>query len=83
MGKLEFVKCCVDVNFQEDDGSTPIHLAAEHGHLEVSRMLLDHNAEVDAMHEHGYAPLLKGSASGNLDIVQLLLDNNANAHVQE
>jgi ankyrin repeat protein len=37
-----------NVNFQDDEKSTPLHCAAVNGHLDVAKLLLDNGAEVNA-----------------------------------
>jgi hypothetical protein len=46
-----------DVNSQEKDGWTPLHLAGDN--LEACRMLLEHNAEVDSRDNEGLTPFLR------------------------
>jgi ankyrin repeat protein len=69
----------VDVN-RERDGWTPLHVAVAYGQLEVSRVLLEHNAAVDAWNGDGITPLLYMSKNGNLDLVRLLLNHHADVH---
>ncbi|KAH9012827.1 ankyrin repeat-containing domain protein [Lactarius deliciosus] len=44
---------------------TPLHYAAYYGHLEVVRLLLEHNAEVNSQDDNGYTPLFCASQQGN------------------
>ncbi len=50
-GRLDMVKllldCGANVNLQDDDGSTALMVAAEHGHVDITRLLLSH-ADCDA-----------------------------------
>lgn len=36
-----------DLNARDDIGYTPMHLCAEHGYLDMMRVLLRHNAKVN------------------------------------
>lgn len=46
-GKKEVVKILLDVgaeiNLQDKDGSTALMCAAEHGHLDIAKILLSHS----------------------------------------
>ncbi len=65
---------------RDNDGRTPLHLAASRGHRDVATMLLDAGAEVDALDAKKFTPL--GSAMSELreateDVALLLLDRGA------
>ncbi len=51
------------------------------GHLDVVRLLLDHNADFNACQRNQRTALDLASANGYLDIVRLLLQRGANANV--
>jgi len=51
-------------------------LASEFGRIDVVRLLLDHNADVDARDNDGDTPLLCAAVCGQLKVVQILLDRN-------
>ncbi|KAH9020676.1 hypothetical protein EDB85DRAFT_514753 [Lactarius pseudohatsudake] len=72
-----------DPNSQLDDHSTPIHAAADFGHLEVVRLLLDRGANAEAKTKDGLTPLHLASSDGNTELVRLLLDHGTNAHVED
>jgi ankyrin repeat protein len=71
----------VRVGDNTDSGYTPLHFVASHGSLEVARILLERNAEVNSRNNHGSTPLLLASDRGNPDVARLLLDYNADVHV--
>jgi ankyrin repeat protein len=61
-GQLDVVKLLTrrgaDVNRQDGEFATPLHLAAEGGYVEVARFLLEHGADVNAKDGgHGPTPL--------------------------
>jgi ankyrin repeat protein len=40
----------VDVNVQDDEGWRPLHAAAQEGHVDAVRVLVEFRAEVEASH---------------------------------
>lgn len=58
-------------------GWTPLHYAASKGHVDTARLLLKHEAMVNAPSPDGTTPLMMAALSGNRDMVQLLLDSGA------
>ncbi|KAH9055858.1 ankyrin repeat-containing domain protein [Lactarius deliciosus] len=73
--------CGADANPQDKLGQAPLHFAVLRVHLEVARILLEHNAEVNARTGDGHTSLMMASISGS-DAVRFLLDHNADAHVR-
>jgi len=57
---------------------TILHFAATNNWLNVTKYLLDHNADVNAKGMDGATPLMWAAGYGNFDIVKCLLDNGAN-----
>ncbi|RHY81582.1 hypothetical protein DYB35_005321 [Aphanomyces astaci] len=55
------------------NGQTPLYQAAQHGKVEVVRVLLDHNAAVGAVSNNGWTALHDACANGHLDVVQVLV----------
>ena len=51
--------------------------ASRHGHLEVSRVLVDHGANVDARQRTHWTPMHLSARNGHLGIVELLLKRSA------
>jgi hypothetical protein len=60
-----------DVNIQEEDGETALHLAAFYGHSEVAQVLLDNGADPDIVNEEGATPFDLASDRHH-EIAQLL-----------
>jgi ankyrin repeat protein len=70
---------------RDGDGDTILHCAAVAGRLEVARLLLELNAEVNSRNNEGSTPLHRASAGyeeGNPDVVRLLLDHGANSQAR-
>jgi hypothetical protein len=71
------------VNVKDDGyGWTPLHWAAYNGHIEISRLLLQNGAEVNARSSNGYTPLHWAASNGHVDILHLLVENGANLEAQ-
>ncbi|KAL8731796.1 MAG: hypothetical protein Q9181_004186 [Wetmoreana brouardii] len=73
----------VDLDYQDDQGETALHLAARLGHVECAKALLDgseiQKANVDlAESVFGWTPLFIACVEGHLSIVELLIDAGAN-----
>ena len=60
-------------------GLRPLHIAAQHGQLEIVEALLDHGADVEALiNQSGQRPLHVATEKGQLEIVKAFLDQGAN-----
>ena len=79
---------CFDYNLDGlEEKISPLHAAAEYGHTEIVKILLEHGANVNAVlleeviHN---TPLHKAAQYGHLEIMKLLLENGAdiNANIE-
>jgi ankyrin repeat protein len=61
----------------DDEGSSPLHMAAGAGHLESVKFLLDQGAQVDPRDEDGETPLFLAAPYGHGEVAALLLDKGA------
>ena len=68
-----------DVNGQDTNGKTPLHLARTNV---VAECLLAHGAEVNAPNHCGYTPLHSAVRTGRADVVQVLLDHGADVNAR-
>ena len=72
----------VDVNFQDQQGETALHVAARYGHEECTRILLSaaDPFEIDielAERTYGWTPLFIACVDGHMPIVELLAQKGA------
>ena len=66
-----------DVNALKDGHSTPLHVAARYGRVEVVRVLLEHGANVGAKGGDGETAFKVASVYGNNEIMKLLSEHRA------
>ncbi|KAJ5690318.1 hypothetical protein N7462_004710 [Penicillium macrosclerotiorum] len=72
------VEAGVDINYQDEQGETALHVAARFGHDECARILLDGTEDQKAnpdLAEHTYAwtPLFIACVDGSLSVARLLV----------
>jgi ankyrin repeat protein len=58
--------------------TTPLHLAASLGQLEILMLLLKHGARVNAVNSRRQTPLMLACKNGRAACIGPLLDNDAN-----
>ncbi len=71
----------VDVNAQEEDGTTSLAWAANHSNLEIAELLLNKGANPDLTNAMGIGPLSLAIANGSTAMVKLLLSKGANPNI--
>jgi uncharacterized protein len=61
----------------------PLHSSVAGQHLEVSRILLEHGADVNAKQADDFSPLHEAVQNGQVEMVQLLLLHGADRYAQK
>ncbi len=61
----------------DDDGDTPLHLAALQGFVQVAEILIDARANLEATEDNGFTPLHNGAYNGHVNVIRVLLDAGA------
>jgi ankyrin repeat protein len=71
-----------DVSAADENGNTPLHLAADRGNVAVVQLLLDNKAIVNTNAKNADTPLVTAAYKGFLDIIRLLIDAGADVNQQ-
>ncbi len=73
-----------NVNWQDENnnGWTPLHMAAWNGRVEIARMLIDAGANVNVQNEWSNTPLHWAASRGQVKIVRMLIDAGARKDIQ-
>ncbi|HPB83424.1 MAG TPA: ankyrin repeat domain-containing protein, partial [Spirochaetota bacterium] len=79
---LSLLKQRVDINGADNNGYTPLSVAAEKGDIETVRILLHKGAKVNVSGFSLKAPLHAAAEGGSVEIVTLLLQKGANPNLK-
>ncbi|XP_028909910.1 inversin isoform X2 [Ornithorhynchus anatinus] len=71
------LKLDIDINMADKYGGTALHAAALSGHVSTVKLLLDHNAQVDATDVMKHTPLFRACEMGHKDVIQTLIKGGA------
>ena len=71
-----------NVNEKDGNGWTALHYSASNGHADVSKVLLENGANVNAVNEIKWksTPLHDAAEFGHIDVMKLLMMNGANVN---
>ena len=65
-----------DINCQDENGRTPLHLAASFGRTDTAEVLIQNDADMDIQDNDGRTPIMLAQESGNFEIAQMLIDKS-------
>ncbi len=72
-----------DPTARDEQGTTPLHMAAAWGYESVFKALLDAGAKPDARHKKGSTPLHAAAFGGDASVVKALLDVGAKPYARD
>ena len=85
-GLHDVVKFLIVERFQNvnargfDEDETPLTVASRRGYSKVSRVLLEHGADMETRDRHNYNPLDRASEKGHMDVIRVLLERHADVN---
>jgi uncharacterized protein len=88
-GQTEIVRLLLELGAAVDSPSRnpmhvmPLHSAAANRHLEICRLLLEHEAPVNATQADDFTPLHEAAQNGQLELVRLLLEYGASVNARK
>ncbi|XP_068152551.1 fibronectin type 3 and ankyrin repeat domains 1 protein [Drosophila tropicalis] len=65
------------------NGRTPLHMAFYHGHLPISRILLNKKAQLEAIDSNGMTPAHCAADADQLEMMKFALESGANLEVRD
>ncbi|XP_015921462.2 ankyrin repeat and SAM domain-containing protein 6 [Parasteatoda tepidariorum] len=84
-GNLIAVKKCLDEgvnsNFQNNEGESPLQVAAANGYLDLVTLLLKSGASVDLPNNYGWTPLMHAAKYGHTSVVAHLIKSKAKVNI--
>ncbi len=82
-GFLHLLKNCINVNMRDDNGRTPLMVAARNGYSAKVKHLIDYGADIDATDDDGMTALMHASTKDSFHTLEVLLDANANVYSRD
>uniref|UniRef100_A0A674J385 Inversin n=1 Tax=Terrapene triunguis TaxID=2587831 RepID=A0A674J385_9SAUR len=71
------LKLDIDINMADKYAGTALHAAALSGHVSTVKLLLEHNAQVDATDVMKHTPLFRACEMGHKEVIQTLIKGGA------
>jgi len=72
-----------DINRADDDGTTPLMVAAAKGNIDIIQELLNYGADFNTADKDGNTPLTLSIKSGNVDAVKKFINLGIDINVQD
>lgn len=72
----------VDVNHQNQEGQTALHLACKEGHIDIVKELLQRDAKCNLLSKRGNTPLHLACYYNRKDVVEILLNSGVDVNIK-
>ncbi|KAJ2799732.1 hypothetical protein H4R20_004321, partial [Coemansia guatemalensis] len=72
----------IDIDYRDDQGSTPLICASCFGHTHIAELLLGYSASVNLQDNSGWTALMWATTTHNEDLVRVLLEHGASSSVK-
>lgn len=69
----------IDIDYRDDEGSTPLICASCFGHAHVAELLLGYGASVNTQDNSGWTALMWATSNQNEELVRILLEHGASS----
>ncbi|XP_076114306.1 ankyrin repeat domain-containing protein 49-like isoform X2 [Mytilus galloprovincialis] len=73
---LELIKSC------DDDMYTPLHRACYNGHVDMVKLLIRNNGDINAKTSDGWQPIHSAARWNQSEVIKVLLEHNADINSQ-
>ncbi|CAA0824697.1 Acyl-CoA-binding domain-containing protein 2 [Striga hermonthica] len=80
---LHCIESGVPLNIKDSEGRSPLHWAVDRGHLNVTALLLDKNADANAKDDEGQTALHYAAVCERASIAELLLKHGADMDIKD
>ncbi|PIA13899.1 hypothetical protein COEREDRAFT_99309 [Coemansia reversa NRRL 1564] len=72
----------IDIDYRDDQGSTPLICASCFGHTHIAELLLGYSASVNLQDNSGWTALMWATTNHNEELVRVLLERGASSSVK-
>lgn len=71
-----------DLNAQDENGATLLHIASANGYMSVAELLVEQRAQLEVKDSDGWTPLHAAACWGQIQTVELLVAHGANLNAK-
>ena len=72
-----------DVNTPNNNGCTPVYVAAQNGHTDAIRLLAENGADVNTPNNNGCTPVYVAAQNGHVNVIRVLANLGANVNTPD
>lgn len=67
----------------DENGMNLLHWAADRGHFDITKCLINHNIDINSQDNEGQTALHYAASCGHIDVVRILLEHGADKYIQD